>query len=108
MANEHAVYVMFIFTEDLSKIELIQRLATDTPVEGAYLKSFDPDAFDGRGHVVFEPDKHKAQLFNSLEAVFAEWHRESTVRPLRSDGKPNKPLTAFHIEPQLLEIKGQS
>jgi hypothetical protein len=35
--------------------------------------------------------------FADLAAAVACWKRQSTVRPLRPDGKPNRPLTAFTI-----------
>jgi hypothetical protein len=69
-----------------------------TNLEGQYLKSYDPEAFDGRGDVVATPLKEYAMRFDSFSQAHAFWNQQSKTRPLRPDGKPNKPLTAFTIE----------
>lgn len=66
-------------------------------VKGNYLQAFDVDAFDGRGDATFTDDKAKALVFDSLAKAFETWKTQSTIRPLRPDGKPNRPLTAFTI-----------
>ena len=35
--------------------------------------------------------------FADMSEAFECWKRQSTVCPLRADGKPNRPLTAFSI-----------
>jgi hypothetical protein len=71
-----------------------------TNLVGFYLESFDPDAGDDRttGVAVWTDDVNKAKSFANYAAAFAEWNRQSKRIPLRSDGKPNKPLTAFNVE----------
>ena len=69
------------------------------PFDG-WLQSFDPEAHEGRGEIRVTRDIAKAQRFASFEAVIAEWKRPSITVPLRDDGKPNRPLTAYTVEPQ--------
>jgi len=69
----------------------------DPQAEGYYIKSHDPDAFNGLGHLVTTMDRDKAKTFSSLEAAVRFYKQQSTVRPLRPDGKPNRPLTAYTI-----------
>lgn len=64
---------------------------------GEYLQAFDPEAHDGRGDATFTPDKSKAKRFKSVEAAHKCWLTQSKTRPLRPDGKPNRPLTAFNM-----------
>ncbi len=64
-----------------------------------YLEDFDVDAFGGLGQADLTKNLDDALRFESSLAVFEAWTRQSTVMPLRADGKPNKPLTAFTIEP---------
>lgn len=65
---------------------------------GEWVKSYDPDAFDGRGDVETTFDVSEALRFPSGGDAFAFWRTQSSVRPLRADGLPNRPLTAFSIE----------
>lgn len=65
------------------------------PVEWLYLKSFDVDAYNGRGEVVMTNSKDEAMLFDSREDAIAAWNTQSSIVPFRHDGKPNKPLTAY-------------
>jgi hypothetical protein len=69
----------------------------------AYLLSYDPDAFGGRGDVLFTPDKAKALRFADHVAVFECLRQQPRKRPLRPDGKPNRPITAFTLEIQRLD-----
>jgi hypothetical protein len=65
--------------------------------EGDYLKSYDPDAHDGFGHSEWTSDPAEALTFDNATDALALWKQPSTVRPLRPDGKPNRPLTAVSI-----------
>lgn len=42
-------------------------------------------------------DLAEALRFPTKEAAFAAWRQQSTVMPLRPDGKPNRPLTAYSM-----------
>lgn len=71
-------------------------------VEGQYLESFDVEAHDGRGTATWTSDPDKAMRFEDLLAAITAWQTTSRKRPLRPDGRPNRPLTAFHVEPRAL------
>jgi len=62
-----------------------------------YVMTCDHDAFNGLGAVEFTQQKDRAMRFDSFDAATAFWNKQSTVRPLRDDGEPNKPLTACSI-----------
>jgi len=61
-----------------------------------YLKSFDVDAHNGRGSVKLTGNKADALRFADVGEAMAAWKRQSKVVPFRDDGKPNRPLTAYH------------
>jgi hypothetical protein len=73
---------------------------SDTPCPHAdqWLKSFDHDAYDGRGYGVFTDKILRAKRFASKADALAFWNTQSTVQPWRPDGRPNKPLTALSVE----------
>lgn len=77
-------------------IRLVDDL-THTFDEPTWLRSLDVDAHDGRGDVRITHDPTKAMRFASIMSASQCWQRQSTVRPLRPDGKPNRPLTAYTI-----------
>ena len=67
--------------------------ALDGPLEGEYLVSFDAEAEGGQGFVVSTSDLQQARRLSFKEA----WQLLGTVptsKPVRPDGKPNRPLTA--------------
>lgn len=67
-------------------------------VDGMYLESFDPEANEGRGHIQGTPLLCRAMQFDSKAEAVALWLTVPKCRPVReSDGRPNKPLTAFHM-----------
>lgn len=77
-----------------------------TPFDGEYLQDYDPDreGTDPEGnpmrcHLVTTRDVTEARLFASLQDLMACWKRQAKERPVRADGQPNRPLTAFTIEP---------
>jgi hypothetical protein len=67
-------------------------------LDGLYVKAYDPDFRWGRGEIVGTKDKDEALKFETLQGALTEYRRTSKVRPLRPDGKPNRPLTAYTIE----------
>jgi hypothetical protein len=71
--------------------------------ESVYLKSYDIEAHNGRGSAEWTRDKDKAMQFVSLTHAASAWNTQSKIRPLRDDGKPNKPLTSFTIEVEELK-----
>jgi hypothetical protein len=70
--------------------------AVKLPV-GAYLHWFNVDAHGGRGDVRWTTDPKQALRFEDMAAATEAWRQQSTVRPTRGDGKPNRPMTAFTV-----------
>jgi hypothetical protein len=70
---------------------------TSPPPAGAMLCSYDPDAFGGFGEAVFTTDRSKAMRFSSALTAMEYYYQQSKVVPLRPDGQPNRPLTAYTI-----------
>jgi len=62
-----------------------------------YLEDYDPDAHGGRGAIWMTHDIAKALRFPDRASVFALWRHTSNARPLRDDGKPSRPLTAYSL-----------
>jgi len=70
----------------------------DGPDAGRYLMYYDPDYANGRGMTVSTVDPDKAMKFKDAMAAWEEWKRPSLVHPFRlSDGKPNRPMTAWTV-----------
>jgi hypothetical protein len=66
---------------------------------GQMLKAHDPNRYsDGRGWSEWTDDVRFARKFTSAADALDFWRQVSTVRPLRPDGQPNRPLTCYHIE----------
>src|SRR6185436_15351772 len=76
---------------------------TPPEIEGQFLLSFDFDAFGGNGFGEFTWDVEMAKSFKTLRDAMEFWRTTSTVKPLRPDGKPNRPLTASTISVFKLE-----
>lgn len=82
------------------KIEgLMGQTITPNPYDptGSFVKSFDPDGNDGMGDLVLTEDVTKALQFDDAGAAFLLYQAQSKIRPLRPDGRPNKPLTAYTV-----------
>lgn len=69
---------------------------------GQYLKSFDVNAHDGLGTAEWTVSVGQAMKFADLIEAVETWRTQSVVRPLRADGQPNRPLTAFSVEPRMV------
>ncbi len=67
----------------------------DPQIDGEYLRSFDPEAHDGRGDATFTSDIRQAMVFPDAVAAIKCWQTQPKTRPLRDDGRPNRPLTSF-------------
>ncbi len=73
-------------------------LASDnSPIDG-FVRHFDPDAHDGQGFVEFTRDPLDAIQFSTAPEAMALWKMQSNLKPIREDGKPNRPLTAFNVQ----------
>ena len=64
-----------------------------------WVKACDVDAENGRGRIEFTPHRADAMPFADFLSAMEFWKRQSTVTPLRDDGKPNRPLTAYTVQP---------
>ena len=64
---------------------------------GVFLKSFDFNANNGSGSWEFTRHIEEAMKFSNVEAGLRYWNTVCPSRPVRVDGKPNKPLTMFTI-----------
>jgi hypothetical protein len=69
----------------------------DSEHAGRFVSRYDPDAHDGLGHVWTVAEPRKARQFATNAAAVEFWRQPSTIKPLREDGKPNRPLTAFTV-----------
>jgi hypothetical protein len=61
--------------------------------DGQWLVAYDPYAFNGRGEIRTTADRSEATVWD-LKAFHALYKTAVGTRP---DGKPNRPLTAFHL-----------
>lgn len=52
----------------------------------------------GRGRTTFTRDRTRAITFDSVGDAFEYWDQQSKTVPMRPDGEPNRPLTAFTVE----------
>jgi hypothetical protein len=75
-----------------------------TALDGQYLKEYDPgrDGVDPSGqpmlaHVVVTDDPSEAMQFKDFIEFRRFWLRIDPRNPMRPDGKPNRPLTAFTV-----------
>lgn len=73
-------------------------LGMPLPCDGQYLEFFDHEAFEGRGNIGLTPDIQRAKKFESMAEAHAFWSKSPECRPLRDDGRPNRPLTAANWE----------
>jgi hypothetical protein len=74
---------------------------------GHFLEWFDIEAYDGRGDARVTQDSTKAHRFTDLTAAFETWRSTSKKRPLRPDGRPNRPLTALSVTFRTCDDEGR-
>lgn len=67
-------------------------------IDGQWLKSYDPEAFEGRGDIRTTRNPELALRCKSFAQATELWKAPSRWRPLRPDGQANRPLSAFTIE----------
>jgi hypothetical protein len=72
-------------------------LEEDETAPATYVVACDVDAYEGIGAVTVGSLPHAKRFAHAAEA-WEFWKRQSTVRPLRADGKPNRPLSALTVE----------
>jgi hypothetical protein len=64
---------------------------------GWYLAAYNADGNDGWGEAIWTEDRAEAIVFATAAEAHARWTEQSRLRPLRPDGRPNRPLTAFSV-----------
>jgi len=80
-------------------IKIVARAdGSHSPEAGDYVVEFDHDAYRGRGMLKSLPDPRYALRFADKAAAMEFWRRTSALRPIRPDGEPNRPLTAYTVE----------
>jgi hypothetical protein len=82
-------------------VVMIQRGAANgapLPNDGEYLASFDFEAHDGQGEVALTPFIASAKRFDTAVDAFVFIKTVPECKPLRPDGRPNRPLTAANWE----------
>jgi hypothetical protein len=63
----------------------------------AFVSRYDPDYMGGLGRVWSCVDSRVAVQFQDYLNAFEFWRQTSKAKPVREDGKPNRPLTAFTV-----------
>jgi hypothetical protein len=81
----------------IMRVEALASVIGPPARTGLWLKAFDNEARDGRGSASFTDDPREALRFPDLEAAFEAWKSQSRTQPLRPDGRPNRPLTAYSV-----------
>lgn len=66
----------------------------------AYVAEVDLEFAHGRGRARLTENRSEAIRYPSKAAVFEAWRASPESRPVRDDGKPNRPLTAYSITPE--------
>jgi hypothetical protein len=68
------------------------------PHAGQWLESFNHDTADGLGYGTFTVHARQAMRFATPGDALTFWRRGSRTKPLRPDGRPNRPLTALTVQ----------
>lgn len=69
-----------------------------------WVKAYDPDDGVARPTLTWDPDE--ALMFDDMDAAVTRWRAVDPLVPVRDDGKPNRPLTAFTVEFERLTETG--
>ena len=63
----------------------------------AYLAYYDPDARNGGGEMIWTTKLDDALGFTTAASAVEFYRQVSKAQPIRPDGEPNRPLTAFTV-----------
>ena len=74
-----------------------RQLGDATDPEGLFVAEYDPDGMNGCGSVKLTANLSEAKRYTDGSAAVREYMRQSTIRPLREDGEPNRPLMAYTV-----------
>lgn len=100
---------VLVYQGDVGPV-LVAGPAQNGPRPGMYLAAYDPDfrpppevrsalgvPDDVVGAANWTEDPAEALHFATAAAAIAAWRVQSTVVPVRADGRPNRPLTAYTV-----------
>lgn len=82
---------------EATTVALLEALTKGGIEHGEYLQWSDPDANNGMGDDRWTKNIKRAKKFATFADAAACWKAQSTVKPLRPDGKPNRPMTAWSV-----------
>ena len=86
-------------TSDIGKFVIILHGADEHgQPQQVFLQSYDPDGNNGQGEFSVTTKLEHAMKFVDSQAAINCWRMQSTVEPLRKDGKPNRPLSAVTVQ----------
>lgn len=77
---------------------LIECYGLETVNFEGYVKAFDPEFMNGVGGIDLTDDIKQALRFKSFSAALECWKMQSETKPLREDGRPNRPMTAYSAQ----------
>jgi hypothetical protein len=69
-----------------------------TAIDGSYVLTYSPDGHGGQGRLEVTRKLALAKRYDSGGDALADWQRVSATHPVRIDGKPNRPLSAYTVE----------
>ena len=79
-------------------------VGTPTPFDGQYLTEYDPekdgvspDGLPMQAVIKTSPDPRRALQYTDFPHALETWKRVCQRHPVRDDGRPNRPLTAFTV-----------
>jgi hypothetical protein len=78
----------------------LEGLAVGRPSEydGEYLSFYDPGAGEpGECRLDTVADPREARHFATFQDAVQTWQADDPRQPVRADGKPNRPLTAYSV-----------
>ena len=67
-------------------------------IYGGWLAAYDPEAHGGQGEVRWTNDPTEGLTFADQTAAAECYMTVPSNRPLRPDGRPNRPLAAWTVE----------
>lgn len=73
-----------------------------SPEAGRYVRVYDPNGGGEHGNLTLTGTRLKAKRYADKAAALEAYRAINENHPLRPDGMPNRPLTAFTVE--LLEV----
>jgi len=89
--------VQYVGPTDSSPAPAGEVFFTPQSLAGMWVVRCDVDAYSGRGKLDATVDPDNAARFATMAEAMLYYRRQSTVQPLRADGKPNRPLTAYSV-----------